>query len=50
MRNQKFTLEMTLSREVRAVPLRVIHTQRVIMNLRLNSIANKERNPLESWP
>lgn len=38
-RNLEFTLEMAFSREVKAVPSRVIHIQTVIMILRWNHVA-----------
>lgn len=42
-------MKIAFSREVRAVSLREIHIQMVIMNLRLNYVAKWEREPLGSW-
>ena len=42
-------MEIAFSREVRAVSLREIHVQMVIMSLRLNYVAKWEREPLGSW-
>lgn len=47
-RNQEFSLEMAFGREVRVVPLRVIHIQMAIVSLRLSHVAKWGREPLRA--
>ena len=44
--DQEFSLEMAFGREVRAVPLRIIHIQMAVVSLRSNRVAKWEREPL----
>lgn len=46
--DQEFSLEMAFGREVRAVPLRIIHIQMAVVSLRSNRVAKWEREPLQA--